>query len=372
MATKRKWDVQDVHTAEIYQTVDGKWRTYVGSGRKNRKRIQSNTEQGLYDRLYEYYYEAPHVETVGKALDAYIEYKAQSDTVIEETIRQDRHRVKFWEGMLATPLAKVTSDSVLRYIKDYIKSHRPCYDYKPIRALTLFKEMTRWAVKKNMIYADPAAGIKPKEFTHLCNKVERKGEKKIYNGGQTADIEELFEQAKPDIYAYAGIISIESGMRIAEIAGLKWSDIYDTHIHVQRQQRNARGGHVDIPWTKGELNNPRGGYPIPISPKLRETLEELRAITGKGEYVIARRNGHWIAKETIDRHLTDYLRGWGYNLTGNHVFRRSRCSNVYCKNPNLSPLERATIMGHTLQTDQRYYCFEREDQIPEICDKLGY
>ena len=48
------------------------------------------------------------------------------------------------------------------------------------------------------------------------------------------------------INGYAILLSIETGMRAAELPALKWSDVHDDYIHIHAQQlQHVRKGYTE-------------------------------------------------------------------------------------------------------------------------------
>lgn len=79
-----------------------------------------------------------------------------------------------------------------------------------------------------------------------------------------------------------------------------------------------------------------------------------------------------IDEETLYAYLT-CLRRLCANLnlpvTNNHAFRMSLNSNVFIP-LGIPATERASMLGHSVETNLKYYSFERKDSIDDICSLL--
>lgn len=174
--------------------------------------------------------------------------------------------------------------------------------------------------------------------------------------------------------AFAVLLSIETGMRSGEIVSLKWEDIKEDVIHIHTQQRllidadGKRVGFEELPYTKDERKHPHDGRLFPLTDEIRHILDEIRACEDNPVYVLEE-DGHWITKTSYEAYLRKRLMAAGYNITNNHAFRMSLNSNVLIP-AGLSPAERAYILGHSIETNERYYSYTRREQATAIGSKL--
>ena len=65
------------------------------------------------------------------------------------------------------------------------------------------------------------------------------------------------------------------------------------------------------------------------------------------------------------------MSGLGYNVTNNHSFRMSLNSNVFIGKYGLPATERARLLGHSVETNLRYYSFAGKDSLDDICAILN-
>ena len=69
------------------------------------------------------------------------------------------------------------------------------------------------------------------------------------------------------------------------------------------------------------------------------------------------KNGEWIKTDAYETCLRRLMSGLGYNVTNNHSFRMSLNSNVFIGKYGLPATERARLLGHSVETNLRYYSF---------------
>lgn len=58
------------------------------------------------------------------------------------------------------------------------------------------------------------------------------------------------------------------------------------------------------------------------------------------------------------------------NVTNNHAFRMSLNSNIFIP-IGLPVTERARLLGHSVDTNLKYYSFAGKDNLQDICDLLN-
>ncbi len=82
------------------------------------------------------------------------------------------------------------------------------------------------------------------------------------------------------------------------------------------------------------------------------------------EFVFYHEDGEWIKKEAYETSLRRLCRSLGYEVTNNHAFRMSLNSNVFI--PLGMPVTmRAELLGHSIETNEKYYSFAQKNNIEE-------
>ena len=116
--------------------------------------------------------------------------------------------------------------------------------------------------------------IDKNDFKRSCLIKSRCAEDNTLSLADIHRLETALVKEKNNPLAFAGRISIWSGMRGGEIPALRWSD-YDSeknYLHIHRQQlwdedeQGKRIRLIDVDWTKNEKGIPRGGRLIPVIP----------------------------------------------------------------------------------------------------------
>lgn len=96
------------------------------------------------------------------------------------------------------------------------------------------------------------------------------------------------------------VLLIETGLRCGELMGLRWSDIYDDAIHVERS--------IAISKVKGEFSiRPPKWNSFRAIPLSEEAKNALRALENDDEYVFPRRPGIPYTPRTWGRYFHNYM-----------------------------------------------------------------
>lgn len=154
-----------------------------------------------------------------------------------------------------------------------------------------------------------------------------------------------------------------TGMRVSELCGLKWQDIQEDGLHVERSNMTIKDwqedGYINIttaPKTKA------GKRVIPLTPQLRALLDEQRSIqlrerlkagsawaiddTGKSStYIFANRVGSPADRHNLNRTFRGILSKAGLPSRGVHALRHTFATNWVQQNPDVVALSR--VLGHT-------------------------
>lgn len=104
-------------------------------------------------------------------------------------------------------------------------------------------------------------------------------------------------------------------MRVSEVLGLKWSDIYDDTIHVRRQ--NYRGN-IKEPKANSYRN-------VPLHPLIKNALEKTPR---RGEYIFCTKNGNLVNFQNFERSIGIAYRKAGIEHKKFHAYRATFITNL--------------------------------------------
>lgn len=368
--------VKQRHKPKIYETERG-WRTTI----EGRRLVQRKSYAKMIHFLYQYYYmkenppedpEPVKQTTIAEMIEDFICHKETVYKIDQATATRNRYSARFFDGIGSRAIDDITADEIRVYI-----GGQTFKEYEIKAALQLLKGAFKWYAGKGLISQDPAYSVEAREFFQQADRAKKTAEQKILLPLEIEKVKAAMRRELPNMRAFGVLLSIETGMRAGELVTLKWSDIQDGCLWIHTQQRlvldadGKRQGFEELPYTKDERKHPHDGRLFPITDEIRAILRDIEAVTGGDTTYILEERGEWITKTSYEKYLKRHMKALGFDITNNHAFRMSLNSNVLIP-AGLSPAERAYILGHSIETNERYYSHTRKEQAADIGTKLRH
>lgn len=164
-------------------------------------------------------------------------------------------------------------------------------------------------------------------------------------------------------------VLLYTGMRISEALGLKYGDIRDGVIHIDRQ------------WYLGELKPPKWGSSrtVPIHHKLRQALkahekwhrEEMEKNGYETDFIFTTSTGQLYHSASVRKALRRFYASRGIAYKHPHAYRATFCTQM-CRCG--VPLEvTSKLMGHkSLEVTAAHYALVRQETQKDAIEKLTY
>ncbi len=248
----------------------------------------------------------------------------------------------------------------LNLIFDYAFTHRIIND-NPVKAI------------KNKVYLKSCDTrpprpedeiLSPEEINILRNEVRRRMKMQKYG--------------RYYVNGFALLFSIETGVRVGELCSVMWSDVYGDYIHIHTQQLSDRKNgkkeyHLDYK-TKNEKGISTDGRKYPLTDAIAALLDELRQLQKdmgiRSDFIFCHEDGDWIKKDAYITFLRRLCRSLGFKVHDNHALRKSLNSNVLIP-LGISAADRAAMLGHSIETNLRYYSFAQKNYLTDVRDRLN-
>lgn len=315
-----------VHRDVIYMSISVNGIQYRKStSLKNTKENKIKVLQELLPKFIESVQEPTKDVSLSYYIDKFLNDKQYSSK--EVTYNRYKNTI---EKLIQKPYGKRSISSIKSSdIKGFVNLHYSLgKSTKTIELyLTIFGGILQEAVYDGVIDSNPVRNIK-----------QKKKSKPIINPFSPSEVKLLLDSSDGWFRNYIGLASY-LGLRSGELIGLKWSDINQTHIKIQRTRDRGRN---TMPKTSSSVRE------LPIFELVKEFIENQRQITGDHEYVfISYRNQpfchsgcicqyHWyplLEKLKLPKRRIYELR---------HTFATNMLNSGYFK-----VTEIAHLMGHT-------------------------
>lgn len=367
---ERRRKVEEIHKHTIRLDKKGYWTTKLPNG-YNKKSKQKDL---LYDKLYVYYfgYEDYTFKAIfEKAITA-------NQRITESTKMRKRQSYnqfisdEFGQKDIRTLNFQAIDDYVINVLKSYekeygkkmlkstfgnLKSVINCvlkYCNDPRHPITLDKSL----VAINSLNVDYS------RFYALPIKNSKNAIRKAYQPSDVKQLtDELTKRVKANrnyievINALAILCSANSGMRIAELCALKWSDIDNDTINIHSQIVKVGNNWLYEASTKDEKYCSAGGREFPLSNHLKEIFERTKHYQNvwniKTDYVFGR-SDTWSNPSQIAHALAKISKKLKLTCTNNHALRMYFNSYVLALK-GIEPSTRAYLLGHSVQVNLDVY-----------------
>lgn len=111
------------------------------------------------------------------------------------------------------------------------------------------------------------------------------------------------------------LFGLYAGLRVSEVLGLKWSDIYDDTIHIRRQNYRMT------------IKDPKVGSSrdVPLHPIIKEALED---VPRQGDYIFCTKSGRLIDYHNFEHSLARAYKKAGIEHKKFHAFRATFITNL--------------------------------------------
>lgn len=327
MASKRE-KVRKLHNYTITApTKKGdRWQTYYKDSTGKRKILRAQTEAELLDKLIPIYLTESHLDkmTFHQLYEEWLEYKKTVTNSPNTIKRHKQHYLKYFEPSVLDQKKISQVDELLletesnRIVKEANLTRKEWGNIK-----TILNGMFSYAVRKRYLGENPMEKVQ----IHVKFKqvVRKTGKTETYNTEELKNLNKYLDRMYTetgDTAFLAVKLNFLIGLRVGELASLKWSDYCDIkHLHIVREEtRNQVTNQYEIV-EHTKTNRDRF---VALVPK---AINILQKIDHTGEYIFMR-DGERITSRQIAYVLEKYAERQGKRTKSTHKMRKTYASNL--------------------------------------------
>ncbi|MGL5436922.1 MAG: tyrosine-type recombinase/integrase [Lachnospiraceae bacterium] len=309
-----------------------------------RKPITSTSYIGLIEKLYDLHYNTDDV-TMKQYFEIWMDWRARETSVTQKTISDNRF---LWNAMLKDTDISKASLKLLK-IQDYISYFRQITKGREITRKrfndlkSIMNGVLYLAVENGIIDHNYLRDINYKRFTYKPENTNIAP----YTEDERQQIIHHLSASTDDFYSLAILFDFHLVLRIGELKGLKWADIKDNCIFIQRFVNDKNQIIED---TKGHTTE--GKRYIPLTPTAFKLLEKIKILNPDSDYIFIR-NGQPLSTVTFNRRLKKCCQELNIEYRSSHKLRFSTASIMY-KN-GMSDTELQKLLGHTSLAMTQHY-----------------
>lgn len=383
---RRIQQAKALHPYEIHHTEKSGYFTIVDdiTAPTGKKKIRKSSEEKLWDALAEWYLDnSDRNMTFEQVYVKWLNWKTTPNN--EENIKRIQASWQAYylneplsKQLIQKSMARITTLDLRTWAESLMKKHLPdkkkfsriftivnqCFEYASDEDIAIVPEnlwqKARKKLTKSLILTKPTASDESQVFT---DEERRQIKAMVYE-----DLERYKQQSSS-----AGLqilFLFETGLRMGECCGLKWSDIKDGRLYIHRQATNE--GVKDKTKTASSFRD------IPLTTEAQRILEDVRAFNLEhgftADWIFQSNNPDYdyrLSYNAADRKLRKLCNRLDTITKSPHKCRKT-CISTLLDNPNINNRTVQRFAGHQdLSTTYTYYNFERKskEEQAEAIDK---
>lgn len=370
-------ELLEKHPYAIWQDKNGKWLTHVIDDRGIRVVRRRNDKKDLEKLIIEHIKANEDIKYIKDIFYDWIDAKYGYGEIRKQSY--DRYVSDFERFFVATkpicikPMKNITELDLEMFIKATIHDNqmtRKAYSGLVTLLNGIFKhakklKCTDISITNFLGDLELSKGIFKKRYVNTAEEVFMEDEIPVI-------IQYLKDN--PDIWNLGLLLQFQTGMRIGEISALKYEDIKDDCILVQRTEVKYKdeSGH----WKTRVDNVPKteAGYrELIVPPSVKDTIAMIKALNPNGEYMFMN-NGKRIRENTFNKRLATNCEKLGLVHRSSHKIRKTYGTTLL--DNNVDDIFVAQQMGHTdVSTTRKLYYFSnksRNTKLAQISQAVNF
>lgn len=360
------------HPYKIWQGIsDKKWHTYLPDqrGRIPRKR---NTRDELEDVIVKFY--KSKIESDDQNDDpnsiksktfeqCYWNWRKVQDELIDSPntpVKYNTDYQRFFEctDFSLKEMRTITSEDVQVFIKHKIKELKLCKS--ATKSLFGYIRRVFYSARINKVIDDnPIDLLEAKNFYKYCTQSKRSTKEQIISDTDIAKLNEKYDHDTKEKPNYIPLFAVEfaslTAMRVGEISALKWEDISDIEITINKSEkynRQTKEYYIDLTKNRKERK-------FPITDGIAKLLRRIKFIEIQYgylcEWVFADANGR-IHAPVISSCMKNKCRQIKIEEKGIHAWRKTVNSKM--RESGVPSTVAGSLLGHSAQVNERYYTYD--------------
>ncbi len=353
LMSKKKDAILKIHPYAITppSSSNGRWQTCYKDEKGKRKNIKAQSKEELLDKLIPIYFANTHIDnlTFYGLYEEWLAYKATVTNSSNTIKRHKQHYRKYFEPSVLHDMKIKKIDELIleqecnRIVREFNLSRKEWCNIK-----TILNGMFTYSIRKRYQIDNPMDKVEI--YVKYRQIVKKTGRTETYNTEELKELNQYLDKMyteTEDVAFLAVKINFLLGLRVGELAALKWEDCKDlSHLHIVREEvRNQETNQYEV---VEHTKTNRDRFVILI-PKAVSILEK---IPKQGKYIFMR-DGERITSRQIAYVLEKFAERQGVRTKSTHKMRKTYASNL---NANGVPLDCIReMLGHSnLSTTLEY------------------
>lgn len=351
----------------------GRFKTYVGQPRRE---VSRQTEKDLYEYLYDLYKaEGKRRQTFQSVFEERLNYLQMKLNRSGKTISDYRSIYNRFipDDFGSRMISEIKAEDVQELVGSQCRQLKPKEEALK-KAIQMITATFTYAFRSGYIAVNPALQLDVTCYYKDCDLTVKTGDQKEFSDAELDLLTADAWKHRTNPRALMSMMAKETGMRAGELTALHKEDIESGYIHIHRQQlidesKKGPDRYYEVSYTKDERMHPHDGRRFPITEPVQSIIDLAEKIPGESDYLFHNPDAKGpIGKDTYEQYLSRRCAALGIRTTNNHAFRMAVNSRFISQ--GLSPAERALLLGHAVQTNERHYSLTDKRQLSALSEKL--
>lgn len=368
-----------MHKFAITYSKTGYWMTYLPSDNKEgriKKRKKSKKE--LEDVIIDYW--RTHLsKTIGDLIPEWIEFKIQTGKKRNKFKQQTANRYtidfhRFFDNtdMLHMDVSALTQIELEEFILERIDTlDLTAKAYSGLRLI--LRGALNYYAKHNQLSFSPELFFKSLNLRpYFADPMIKK---QVFTKLEIEQINRYIKVHEESVISYGILFGFQTGMRVGEIAALKWEDVFDGSVYVHRTEESFKDEDGiyqyqvrDFPKTGASVRD------VILTPKAKEIINRLKQLSYGKEYVFSGTSGERTKADMFSNKLRRICIAVGIEPRTMHKARKTYASNLFKNHVDEALI--ISQMGHVdIDTTKNFYRFntsENDEARRAICGAIEY
>ena len=353
LMSKKRENILKMHPYAITppSSQNGRWQTCYKDEKGKRKNIKAQSKEELLDKLIPIYFANTHIDnlTFYGLYEEWLAYKATVTNSSNTIKRHRQHYRKYFEPSVLHDMKIKKIDELIleqecnRIVKEFNLSRKEWCNIK-----TILNGMYTYSIRKRYLIDNPMDKVEI--YVKYRQIVKKTGRTETYNTEELKELNQYLDKMyteTEDVAFLAVKINFLLGLRVGELAALKWEDCKDlSHLHIVREEvRNQETNQYEVV-EHTKTNRDRFVILIP------KAVSILKKIPKQGKYIFMR-DGERITSRQIAYVLEKFAERQGVRTKSTHKMRKTYASNLNASGVPLDCIRE--MLGHSnLSTTLEY------------------
>ena len=355
----KKEKILKEHPYRIWLASDGYWKSYIDENGE-KKLLKKKQEEDLKNAIVKSYTDPTKYtikvrfndwmkrqECLGRSVNTIYKYEC------------DYKRLIKGDKIERMDIRKITEEDICKFLNRILSDENKQVRWRALKDLFgYFKGMFEKAIRDRLITENPCTYVDLPLFRSKCyNPPEKTPEERTLSDNERKVLLNKVHYSK-NVGDMAVEFTMYTGMRVGELAALKWEDINLDRktITIRRsEKRNRKTNERYIADTKNHKIRT-----IPLTDSMWEVLQRVKKYELQmgwlGEFIFQDENGRVKASKISDRAVEMTQSSEFVNKKSVHAIRRTINSNMRCS--GVPSTVAASILGHSEKVNEMNYTYD--------------